>query len=687
MSEILFEIGTEEIPARFMKQTLADIESNAKKKLSEAKITYKDLTVKSTPRRLVLQVHGVAATTETAKEIFKGPAAKAAYDETGNFSKAAIGFAKSKGLEASDLKIADIAGGQYLVAEVVKEGQPTEELLPEILKGIATELTFPKNMYWKEKTTRFARPVRWLVALYDDRVIKFEFAGLATSRFSRGHRFMGAKNVKLDFASDYDKKMKENFVIIDPSERAKMILSGIADIEKKLGAKVSVDQELLHENVHLNEYPVPFLGTFDKEFLAIPQEVSILSMATNQKYFPVTDDRGKLMPYFVGVSNNVARDMSVVQDGNERVLRARLYDALFFWNEDAKKSLDEMAESLKNVTYQQQLGSLYDKVQRVKKLALFLAEKLKLNLSTDILARACDLAKADLVSNMVYEFSDVQGVMGREYARRAGEKEEVALALYEQYLPKQAGGELPTQIYGALLGLAERFDTLVAIYKIGAEPTSQADPYGLRRAARTINELIWGLNLDVDLKEVFDFASNLLNLESDRLEKLLLFIKQRTQIQLKERGLALSSITLASESQVARPLQSLKMASVLTRNADDQWFTDLVTAAVRVKNIVAKQSVSDGLAIDEKLFVLDEEKKLYTELKNANIDADKAIASYDWDTLAKTMAEMSPVITEFFDKVLVMDKDEAVKENRLALLKACDNFFGKIGDFSLLKQN
>ena len=373
MAELLFEIGTEEIPARFIKQTLIDIEDFAKNKFAEAHIAYKELVVKSTPRRLVLQVHGLASTTETVKEVFKGPAAKAAYDEAGNFTKAAIGFAKSKGLEASDLKVAEISGGQYLVAEVTKEGQAVEELLPSILQDLASHLSFPKNMYWKEKGTRFARPVRWLVALCDDRVIPFEFAGLATSRFSRGHRFMGGKSILIDTATDYDKKMEENFVVTDPRNRAKMILSGIAEIEKKLGARVVVDQELLNENVHLNEYPVPFLGTFDKEFLAIPQEVSILSMATNQKYFPVTDDKGKLMPYFVGVSNNVAKDMSVVQDGNERVLRARLYDALFFWNEDAKKSLDDMAESLKNVTYQQQLGSLYDKVQRVKKIALFIA--------------------------------------------------------------------------------------------------------------------------------------------------------------------------------------------------------------------------------------------------------------------------------------------------------------------------
>ena len=687
MAELLFEIGTEEIPARFIKQTLIDIEDFAKNKFAEAHIAYNELVVKSTPRRLVLQVHGLASTTETVKEVFKGPAAKAAYDEAGNFTKAAIGFAKSKGLEASDLKVAEISGGEYLVAEVTKEGQAVEELLPSILQDLASHLSFPKNMYWKEKGTRFARPVRWLVALCDDRVIPFEFAGLTTSRYSRGHRFMGGKSILIDTATDYDKKMEENFVVTDPRNRAKMILSGIAEIEKKLGARVVVDQELLNENVHLNEYPVPFLGTFDKEFLAIPQEVSILSMATNQKYFPVTDDKGKLLPYFVGVSNNVAKDMSVVQDGNERVLRARLYDALFFWNEDAKKSLDDMAESLKNVTYQQQLGSLYDKVQRVKKIALFIAEQLKLNISLDILSRACDLSKADLVSNMVYEFSDVQGVMGREYARRAGEKEEVALALYEQYLPKQAGGELPTQIYGAILGLAERFDTLVAIYKIGAEPTSQADPYGLRRAARTINELVWGLNLDLDLASIFKFASGLLDLEDERLEKLLLFIKQRTQIQLKERGLALSAITLASESQATRPLQFLKMASVLAKNADDAWFADLVTAAVRVKNIIVKQSVTEDKDVKENLFVLDEEKNLWQELAKANASADEAMKSYDWEALAKIMAEMSPVITLFFDKVLVMDKDDAIKQNRLSLLKACDNFFGKIGNFTLLKQN
>ena len=299
---------------------------------------------------------------------------------------------------------------------------------------------------------------------------------------------MGADSITITKPSEYTNLMAQNAVIIEPETRKEMILSGIASIEKELGASVEVDPELLEENVHLNEYPVVFYGSFDKEFLEIPEEVLTLSMAKNQRYFPVRDSSGKLMPNFIGVSNNKAKDMKVVREGNERVLRARLYDAAFFWKEDQLKTLDQRAEELKAVTYQEQLGSVYDKVQRIKKLALWMTDLLDCEEIKPQVSRAADLAKADLVTNMVYEFSDVQGVMGREYARKAGEPEEIALALYEQYLPRFAGDELPSGIIGAILGLSERADTIAAIYKIGLEPTSSQDPYGLRRAARCINE-------------------------------------------------------------------------------------------------------------------------------------------------------------------------------------------------------
>ncbi|MDO5115815.1 MAG: glycine--tRNA ligase subunit beta [Synergistaceae bacterium] len=684
MSELLFEIGTEEIPARFMPGALADLKQYAEEELSGAHIPHGTVKAECTPRRLVLTVGGVAERQEDAVELSKGPLKSQAYDAEGNPTKAAQGFARSRGVEVADLKTEIIGGAEYIVAEKRTAGQPTADVLPRLLEKIMQRLSFPKSMYWAEKNVRFARPVRWLLALYGDRPLDVTFGSVKSGTTSRGHRFMGKPEIEIKDAASYAAAMRENRVITDPEERKSMILAGIAEIEKELGAKVTVDPELLEENVHLNEYPIPFYGSFDKEFLDIPAEVLILSMAKNQRYFPVHDAEGRLMANFIGVSNNRAADMNVVREGNERVLRARLYDAAFFWKEDQQKSLDARAEELKNVTYQEQLGSVYDKVQRIKKITLRLADELGAELDRACLARACDLAKADLVTNMVYEFSDVQGVMGREYARKAGEPEEVALALYEQYLPRFAGDKLPSRLGGALLGIGERLDTLSAIYKIGLEPTSSQDPYGLRRAARTINELIWGLSLDIDMDRALEMAASQLEMPAERLEKMKSFIAQRQQVQLREKGFAHEAVALAMQTIPARPLQIYRLAEVLTGASGEAWFAELVTAAVRVKNLLAKAGETSS-AVDPAIFTSEAEKKLYEELAKLTVEARSAVDECRWEKLAATMSELAPVIAQFFNDVLVMDSDMAVRANRLALLSECQKFFMRIGDFSLLK--
>lgn len=684
MSDLLFEIGTEEIPARFMPKTLADLEQYAEEELNGAHLQHGAVKAECTPRRLVITVKDVASRQDDAVEISKGPLRSQAYDGDGNPTKAANGFARSRGVGVADLKVQTIGGAEYVVAEKRTEGRPAVEALPQLLEKIIHRLSFPKSMYWAERNVRFARPVRWLIALYGETPLDVTFGGVKSGTVSRGHRFMGSEEVEIKGASFYAQAMRENFVITDPEERKSMILSGIAEIEKELGAKVSVDPELLEENVHLNEYPIPFYGSFDKEFLDIPSEVLILSMAKNQRYFPVHDAEGKLMPNFIGVSNNRAKDMGVVREGNERVLRARLYDAAFFWKEDQQKSLDARAEELKNVTYQEQLGSVYDKVQRIKKITLWLAEELQADCSMENLSRACDLAKADLVTNMVYEFSDVQGIMGREYARKAGEAEEVALALYEQYLPRFAGDELPSQINGALLGIGERLDTLSAIYKIGMEPTSSQDPYGLRRAARCINELIWGLALDIDMDKALDMAAKLLGMPEERLDKMKTFITQREQVQLREKGFSHEAVALAMQTIPSRPLQIYRLAEVLTRVSGEPWFAELVTAAVRVKNLLAKAD-TECAVVDPLKFKSDAERNLYEELIKLTSAVESAVRKFEWEKLASMMADLAPVIAQFFNDVLVMDPDQGVRANRIALLNECQKFFMQIGDFSLLK--
>jgi glycyl-tRNA synthetase beta chain len=682
--DLLFEIGTEEIPARFMPKALADIRQYAEEELASAHIEHSGIKTECTPRRIVLTVEKLSAAQSDSVEVSKGPLKTQAFDSDGKPTRAAEGFARSRGVETADLKVKEINGAEYVVAEKREKGQATELVLPQILDRIIRRLSFQKSMYWADPSVRFARPVRWLVALYGESAIKVEFGKVESGNRSRGHRFMGSDSVTIKDPSEYKRYMKENFVITDPEERKEMILAGIAYVEKELGAMVEVDPELLEENVHLNEYPVVFYGSFDKAFLEIPEEVLVLSMAKNQRYFPVRDKEGRLMANFAGVSNNIAKDMSVVREGNERVLRARLYDAAFFWKEDLQKSLDDLAAELKSVTYQEQLGSVYDKVQRTKKLALWLTEELFFRESIPVVERAAEIAKADLVTSMVYEFADVQGVMGREYARKAGEPEAVALALYEQYLPRFAGDSIPSAPAGALIGIADRADTLAAIYKIGLEPTSSQDPYGLRRAARCINEIIWGFPLDIDIYLLLEKAASPFGMERETLDRIKTFVRQRLQVQLREKGFRHEVVELVLQTVSNRPLQAYRMAETLQKRSDEVWFADLITAAVRVKNILNKAgSISEE--VDPLMLAERAEKELFEKLLMLEGDAKSAVDRCDWEKLASVLAELAPVIAGFFNDVLVMDEDLSVRNNRLALLGKCSDFFLLVGDFSLLK--
>lgn len=682
--ELLFEIGTEEIPARFMPKAMADLYSYMNEELEASSIAHGRISVRCTPRRLVIVVRNLSEMQSDSVETIKGPLRQQAFDADGKPTKAAEGFAKSRGLSVDDLKIAETGKAEYVVAEVRTSGTASIEVLPALLERVAKKLSFPKSMFWSDPTVRFARPVRWIIALFGTEPLSLTLGDVTSGENSRGHRFLGSDCIKIESLAIYEKAMRDNYVIVDPEERKKMILDGIATLEKELAAKIVVDEELLEENAHLVEYPIVFYGSFDTSFLEIPEEVLTLSMAKNQRYFPVRGADGKLMPYFIGVSNNKARDMKVVREGNERVIRARLYDAAFFWKEDQQKSLDDLAEKLRTVTYQIQLGSLYDKVQSVKDIALWLTNRLGMHDITDFVDRAATIAKADLVTNMVYEFADVQGVIGREYARKAGEPEEVALAIYEQYLPRFAGDVIPSGRVGAILGLAERAYILAAIFKIGQEPTSSQDPYGLRRAARCINEIIWGLELDTDIAELMEQACGRLSVDDATKKKIAEFLRQRLQVQLKERGLAHEVVALALQTTPTKPLQVLRMAETLQKSSGETWFADLITAAVRVKNILTKVGGVTA-QVDASKLVLDAEKALYTKLTQVSDEARTALADDDWEKLAAILAGLAPVVGEFFNDVLVMDEDEDVRMNRLALLGRCQEFFLLVGDFSLLK--
>lgn len=686
--DLLFEIGTEEIPARFMTWVINELDRLARAELAGLRIGFDELRTTGTPRRTVLYIKGLAERQEDFEEAVKGPPKTQALDEKGEYTKAALGFAKSRGVEAADLRFDTVKDVEYIFAVVRETGKKTEELLPGILSGLLKSLVFPKSMYWTtDSSIRFARPVRWLIALWGDRAIPVAFGSVQSGCDSRGHRFMGAPSVAIDSAESYEAILERESVIVDHERRKKMILAGIGQIEKEIGGTSDPDPELLEENAQLVEYPIPFRGSFDASFLDIPEEVLIATMKKNQRYFPVRGADGKLMPDFIGVSNNKARDMNVVRDGNERVLRARFYDAAFFWKEDLAVSLESRLPSLEKVLYQERLGSIADKVARVRGVAGWLADELGEGALAADVDRAAMLSKADLVTGMVFEFPEVQGVMGREYAKRGGENAAVADALFEQYLPRFAGDDLPKGKVGAIIGLCDRVDTIIGIHKAGLPPTGSQDPYGLRRAARCINEILWGLSIDADLGRIFTRAAEALGADGGVMEKVADFYRQRLHNQLRERGFTHGTTSLAVASMGHRPLQALRMLEAFETVSGEEWFAALITSAIRVNNILSKLPGDEraALKLDAQSLSLNAEKGLLRALEGQSGVVSSALASDDWAVVCSALSELSPAISVFFDEVMVMDEDLAVRNNRLALLEQSKKLFDSIGDFALLK--
>ncbi|MBR0076080.1 MAG: glycine--tRNA ligase subunit beta, partial [Synergistaceae bacterium] len=561
-------------------------------------------------------------------------------------------------------------------------------VLPDILKNLISSLTFPKSMYWESNGVRFARPIRWIVALADEKIIPFTYGKVNSGRKTSGHRFMGKKAIEINNASEFMDVLFDNNVILDQEKRLQKMKSLIANLQKDFerNLEVEMDPKILEENLYLVEYPVPFAGSFDKKYLEIPEEVLTTSMKKNQKYLAVRnkDKAGKLANYFVGVSNNMVPDVNVIREGNERVLRARLEDAAFFWEEDRKIPLASYVDRLKSVTYQEKLGSVYDKVMLTRKLAAWLCEKYNFNDIASLVDRAAYLSKADLVTSMVFEFTDLQGVMGREYAKTSGEDPRVSLALYEQYLPQTAADKTPTDDVGAILGIAERVHIITACHKVNLEPTGTQDPYALRRAARCINEILFARKYNFNMAELISESCKINEVNDEVKTKIFEFVRQRLLGQLKEKGFDHSLAVLGISVIGDVPYQALKLIETLNNVKTNEWFTNLINSAVRVKNILQKSSGGTEKSINESLFTTEAEKNLFAEVSRLDESVNKALEVYDWEELTKMLSELSPVISKFFDEVMVMDKDENIRNNRLALLSQCNKLFREVGDLSVL---
>jgi len=677
--DLLLEIGTEEVPAHFMPGILAQLKEKATAKFQEMRLDFDEVTTLGTPRRTALLVKNLAETQQGASSEYKGPSTAIAFDKDGNPTKAAIGFARGKKVDVADLVVKD----GYVYAVSSEEGKQTVELLPTLLKELVEGLNFPKNMRWGDLDFRFVRPLRWLVALYDEEVIDFTVANVKSGRVSRGHRFLSEGDFTINKASDYEQACKDAFIIVDQEKRRDIIKAQIEEIAKAHNGHAEITEDLLEEVIYLVEYPTALCGTFEDKYLKLPKEAVMTPMRDHQRYFPVLDDNNNLLPLFITVRNGGDYCLDKVQHGNERVLRARLADAQFFFDEDRKHSLYDYVEKLKTVVFQEGLGTIYDKANRLAELSAFIGEKVNATeAEIKTTKRAAILAKADLVSAMVCEFTELQGIMGREYALLDGEGQEVATAIYEHYMPRFAGDAEPASVAGRLVSLADKMDNIVATFSRGLVPTGSQDPFALRRQALGIVHTIIEANYTISISEIADKAMDLLNItDSEKRAEIQKNVAEFFTLRLKnvlgdnDVRYDIIDAVLENADEIAG---TYAKACVTAQEIASGVLNDAIQAFVRVGNISKK---AENNVINEALFTLDEEKALYNTYVVVAKDVETALNNKDYKTAIDKMQELTAPINNFFDNVMVMDKDEQIKNNRLALLKNIDTLIKSIADF------
>ncbi|WP_418627969.1 glycine--tRNA ligase subunit beta [Veillonella atypica] len=680
--DLLFEIGAEEIPAGFMPNILGQLKTLAETKLNDAHLPFESIATYGTPRRLALIVKGLADTSAEISERHKGPSASIAYDVDGNATKAAIGFARGKGLDVADLVVED----GYIYAETKTAGVPAKDIVTDMLPQLITGLNFPKSMHWGNLDAKFVRPVRWLVALLDEEVIPVEFATVKSGNVTRGHRFLGADEITIKNAASYVDTLKENFVMVDQDARRELISKQLHDMAASKNASIVWDDDLLEEINYLVEWPTALCGGFEESYLALPDAAIITPMKDHQRYFPLVDEDGKLLPMFLTVRNGSDHSIEVVQAGNERVLRARLDDAKFFFNEDRKKPLIDRQDGLTKIVFQEGLGNLADKTERLLTLGRVFSEECELHEDARVvLERATELAKTDLTTGMVTEFTELQGVMGKEYALLDGESPEVAEAIFEQYLPRFAGDVLPQTEAGKVLSIIDKIDNIVATFSRGLIPTGSQDPYALRRQTIGILNILLNSEWNISLRPIIVESMNLLNVPADKQDELLGQVEEFITLRLKniflDREVPHHVIDLLLSNNELSVADAEGLVKALLANRIDEN-VELVQAFTRMYNLVKDVTYT---GVDESLLKEEAERALYemaTKASEASIDAwDKN----DYDAVVAVPATLVPAINKFFEDVMVMDKDEAIKANRLQLVRLAYSVMAIIGDISALK--
>lgn len=667
--DLLLEIGLEEMPARFISDTISQLEQKVTDWLNQNKIAFEKLNGYSTPRRLAILVEGVTEAQEDINEEAKGPAKKIALDENGNWSKAAIGFTKGQGANVEDIYFKEINGIEYVHVNKFVKGKETKELLPD-LKNVITNIYFPKNMRWANNDLKYVRPIKWLVALFGNEIIPFEITNVKTDKFTYGHRFLGER-ITIDTPEEYVQALLSQFVIVNSAERKEAILSQLGNIMEEKDWQIPIDEDLLEEVNNLVEYPTALYGSFEESFLELPEQVLITSMKEHQRYFPVKTKDGKLLPFFVTVRNGDHMQIETVARGNEKVLRARLSDAAFFYNEDQKLTIDGCLAKLSSIVYHEEIGTLSSKVARVRDLANEIGKQVGID-STELKAvdRAAEICKFDLVTHMVYEFPELQGFMGEKYAIQKGEDKIVANAINDHYMPRNADDHTPPSNVGAILALADKLDTITSFFAIGKIPSGSQDPYALRRQASGIVQILLDRKWNISLEEVLTLSLNLVEKTSmpkkprvEVKEELTNFFKLRIKHLLQEKGIRYDIIDAVLGKNVGVVYSLVRKAEILEYRKDDHDFKENMESLSRVLNIAGK--VEEVVAINPQLFESEYEKTLFEQTHNLEAFLQASITEEQY---YEQLVSLKRAINDYFDHTMVMVDNQELKLNRLSLL-------------------
>lgn len=685
---LAFEIGTEEIPAFDLSNAVKQLHSLAPRLLDEAAIPHGETEVYSSPRRLIVVVKDIPEATEEKNEVFKGPSAKIAFDEQGNPTKAAQGFARGKGVDPADLVVED----GYVYAHTHTPSVSVATLLTDVLEGIVRGISWPKSQRWGSESEYFSRPIRWFVALFGTEVIPFSFAGLTADRFTRGHRFLAPGPFEVASADDLVSVVRNGYVVPSEKEREEVIRAGVAKVEADTGFHAVLPPKTLVEVVNLAEYPTVLVGTFDKEFLQVPEEIIVDAMLMHQRYFPLYDSEGALTNRFIVVGNGDPACSETIIDGNERVVRARLYDAKFFYDEDLKRPLESYVDELSQVVFQEKLGTMLDKTNRIVGLAKHLSADGKLS-ETDAAdaVRAAHLCKADLVTSAVIEFTSVQGVMGSYYAKACGETDQVAQAIEQHYRPRFAGDEVPQTQAGKVVALADKLDTICGLFSVGQGPSGSSDPFALRRSAIGIVAMLsCDQPLEISLVSAIDASLDLFaqdGIEFDKQavrDEVIEFFITRTRVMLRDSGKRIDAIDAVLAAGVQEPVELINRVEALetARTNEPETFENLATAYARANNL---RDPKLGSEVDESLLT-EVEHALSTAVVQAETRVSLALDNDNYAEALNELASLRKPIDLFFERVMIMDEDQTLRENRLKLLNRFVNVFTNVADFSLLSK-